>query len=129
MQHSFFIFLLFIAKSFGAEYCVCTESCFQQQILPRILVTPTNDTLIGYKDTMDELVNLLIKPIEQPDDFYGLLGSRRGLLLFGPPGTGDISNKRSFHSFSLDFVLCFQFFSFLCFSSFFSLSSLFSLLR
>jgi SpoVK/Ycf46/Vps4 family AAA+-type ATPase len=46
--------------------------------------------LVGYTEVRRELEQILVGPIQFPNEYSGLLGGGRGVLLFGPPGTGKV---------------------------------------
>ncbi|ADM12590.1 AAA ATPase proteasome regulatory subunit YTA6 [Encephalitozoon intestinalis ATCC 50506] len=46
------------------------------------------DDIIGLKDVKKTINEIVLWPMQRPDLFTGLRGPPKGLLLFGPPGTG-----------------------------------------
>jgi SpoVK/Ycf46/Vps4 family AAA+-type ATPase len=44
--------------------------------------------IIGLDEVKDLIFENIIYPMKRPDIFQGLRESSRGILLFGPPGTG-----------------------------------------
>ncbi|CAI4053362.1 hypothetical protein SKDZ_16G1980 [Saccharomyces kudriavzevii ZP591] len=62
-----------------------------EQILNEILVTDEKvywDDIAGLKSTKNSLKEAVVYPFLRPDLFKGLREPVRGMLLFGPPGTG-----------------------------------------
>ncbi|KAK1733516.1 fidgetin-like protein 1 [Skeletonema marinoi] len=62
-----------------------------QKINNEIVVTGqevTFDDIAGLEDTKNTVKEMLIYPMKRPDLFTGLRTCPKGLLLFGPPGTG-----------------------------------------
>lgn len=48
----------------------------------------TWDDIVGLKDVKKAINEIVLWPMMRPDIFTGLRGPPKGLLLFGPPGTG-----------------------------------------
>lgn len=71
------------------------ETGLEEHILERIkmeiLETDPNvtwDDIVGLKDVKKAINEIILWPMLRPDIFTGLRGPPKGLLLFGPPGTG-----------------------------------------
>ncbi|THU46413.1 hypothetical protein C4D60_Mb09t04680 [Musa balbisiana] len=71
---------------------VAPDNEFEKRIRPEVI--PANEIGVTFDDigALDEikesLQELIILPLQRPDLFKGLLKPCRGILLFGPPGTG-----------------------------------------
>ncbi|URE23668.1 AAA-type ATPase family protein [Musa troglodytarum] len=71
---------------------VAPDNEFEKRIRPEVI--PANEIGVRFDDigALDEikesLQELIILPLQRPDLFKGLLKPCRGILLFGPPGTG-----------------------------------------
>ena len=55
----------------------------------------TFDDIAGLKHAKDTINEIVIMPMIRPDLFTGLRACPKGLLLFGPPGTGTITTFQS----------------------------------
>eukprot|EP01119_Soliformovum_irregulare_P011699 TRINITY_DN2957_c0_g3_i1.p1 TRINITY_DN2957_c0_g3~~TRINITY_DN2957_c0_g3_i1.p1 ORF type:complete len:393 (+),score=76.41 TRINITY_DN2957_c0_g3_i1:147-1325(+) len=65
------------------------ESIVASDIISPDLVTTTFDDIGGLQEVKTQIMEALILPIKRPELFKGkLLKIPRGILLFGPPGTG-----------------------------------------
>jgi len=67
------------------------EDYLIERINHEILETGVNvswDDIVGLGDVKKVITEIIIWPILRPDIFTGLRGPPKGLLLFGPPGTG-----------------------------------------
>ena len=58
----------------------------------------TFDLIAGLKTVKDIIQEIICWPMKRPDLFVGLRTLPRGLLLFGPPGTGKLSYLHLFNS-------------------------------
>ncbi len=67
---------------------VCTPA-IQQKLYNELRLKPVDPSeMVGYTDVRTELNQILTGPIQYPSEYSGLLGSGRGVFIFGPPGTG-----------------------------------------
>lgn len=67
------------------------DEALLQRIKSEILETDLNltwDQIVGLKDVKKAINEIVLWPMMRPDLFVGLRGPPKGLLLFGPPGTG-----------------------------------------
>lgn len=56
----------------------------------------TFDDIAGLENAKNTVNELVIYPMKRPDLFTGLRACPKGLLLFGPPGTGKICSEIGF---------------------------------
>ncbi len=78
-----------LSKSNGNECNV--DEYILERIRSEILKTNLNigwDDIVGLNDVKKAINEIILWPMQRPDIFTGLRGPPKGLLLFGPPGTG-----------------------------------------
>jgi len=74
----------------------------------RAVVTDvTWDDVLGVDDIQKRLDESVVMPLQRPDLFVGLTSAKKGMLLFGPPGTGKtmiakaVAAQVGFHFFNV----------------------------
>ncbi len=77
----------------------------------------TFEQIAGLKTVKDIVQEIICWPMLRPDLFVGLRALPRGLLLFGPPGTGKVRSNTIVHSHTYTCLLDFFYSSIFLFLS------------